>query len=177
MNKYQKSLFRYYKSLTTKVHNIRCYRYWRNWIVQPLEFSWGLALQGGYKGLSQVFDASSIKACLNLTSLIRKYYTKKLPTWLATIIGNLLNFTNIIFRHLNWFLCLRSVTKVYISLWTPQTPNRDIEWEPSTKNYPLVDCYMIGLFNPFIDRKFNPLYGASKALIDFDRTSYHIHCW
>ena len=134
-------------------------------------------LQGDYKGPNKVFALSIIKSCLIVTSLIRTIYAKMLPTWLATIIGNLLNFTNILFRYLKWFLCLRSVTKVYISLWTPQTPNRDIEWEPSTKNYPLVDCYMIDLFNPFLDRKFNPLYGASKALIDFDRTSYHIHCW
>ena len=126
-------------------------------ISSSLEFNGGFSLQGGFKGPNKVFAVLSIKSCLIVTSLIRAQYAKKIQTWLATIIGNSPNFTNILFRHLNNFLCLQSVTKVYISLLTSHNPYRDIECEPLTKNHPLVDCYMIGLFNPFIDRMFNPL--------------------
>ena len=118
---------------------------------------WECPFKGGYNGPKKVFPLSIIKSCSIVTSLIRTFYAKKLPTRLATIIGNLLNFTNILFRHLNCFLCLLSVTKVYISILAPHTPHRDIECEPPTKNHQLVDCFMRGLLNPFVDRMFNPL--------------------
>ena len=110
-----------------------------------------------FKGHNKVLAVLSMKSCLIDTSLIRAQFAKKIQTWLATIIGNSPNFTNILFRHLNNFLCLQSVKKVYISLLPSHNPYRDIECEPLTKNHPLVDCYMIGLFNPIIDRMFNPL--------------------
>ena len=123
-----------------------------------------------------VFAVSSIKSCLIIISLIRLYYAKKLPNWLATNIDMFLNLTNILFRHLNGLLSSQSVTKVNISFLTSLTPHRDKEREPVTKIYSLVDCYMVGLLYAFIGRMSNAPDRALIALIDFDRTPYTVLC-
>ena len=51
----------------------------------------------------------------------------------------------------NDLICSQSQKfRPYIGLLTHRTSHRYIEREPSTKNEPLVDCYMIGLFYAFI---------------------------